>query len=125
MPYVTLKGDKGQSWRLKYTMESLRWFETESGQSFIAVFAALDQGTWTFTQLSYLVAAAIKHARTDEVSLADGDKVIEAVGLKAALEAVGAAVKQSAIAKGLIEEGAAGDGDGGAEKNAGTGTSNS
>lgn len=120
MPYVELRGDEGQAWRLRYPMKALRWFEEQTGESFVAMATAFSEGRFSLEQASWLMAAALYHERP-EVTLSDADVVFESVGFQPGLTAIAATIERSALAKGIEEPGEAAA-EGPATKNAGTGT---
>lgn len=119
MEYVEIEGQDGKRLRLRYEWRSIRWLEAQTGQSFQELFESLGVRT-TAEDLSWMVAAALYH-EDREVTIDAGDDLIEAVGLHAAMAAVGQAIERSSFMKGAVEAMAAGNGT--APKNAMTGTS--
>ena len=119
MEYIEIERESGQRLRLRYEWRSIRWLETQTGRSFQELFESLGSRA-TAEDLSWMVAAALYYENR-EVTIEDGDDVIEELGLAAAMTAVGEAIEHSSFMKGAAE--ALAKQNGTAPKNVTTGTS--
>lgn len=107
MEYVEIDTPSGRK-QLRYSWRAIRWLEEQSGQSFQELFESLERGVSAYT-ISLLVAGA-QYEENRDVTIDDGDDLIEEIGLSAAMEAVQKAIEQSAVLRGANVEGAS-DGD--------------
>lgn len=83
-------GDTGLA--LQFSTNAICEFETALGQKFIAAIKALDGGEPGFVLMRLLVWAGLRAARPD-LSVEGAGDLIDSVGLKPAMEAVGVAVR--------------------------------
>lgn len=107
MEYVELDTPSGRK-RLRYSWRAIRWLEEQTGQTFQELFESLGTQVSAYT-ISLLVAGALYEENRD-VTIDDGDDLIEEIGLSAAMDAVQRAIEQSAVVRGANVEGAS-DGD--------------
>lgn len=123
MDYVEVQSDSGEVYRFRFGMTGLRWLEEQVGESFVELGQRLQPGgKVSFTLISALVAAGLRHERRD-ITLDDADAVIDDLGLNRAMNAAVEAFNRSKLFKGMRDAEA---GEGTAPKNAaGTGTRSS
>lgn len=106
-------------WRLRYTNRALRWFETATGVSIMALERVFNGGDLNLETITYLVAAGLYHEKRD-VTLDDADDLLDECGFHPTFQAVKQAFEQSTMLKNAPET--AGETSGKAKK-PGTGNS--
>lgn len=84
MEYTEMQSrDGSRVYRLRYNNRALRWFERQTGLSFMQ----MDDSKLGLNEVTYLVAAGLQH-EMPEITVDDADDVIDDVGFTTAFEKV-------------------------------------